>query len=115
MMFHLRVAQTSVLATGSALALMTAALGDHAHAEGKLDASYTISFARIRVGDIAATGFFGESEYAISARGRAGGPPMRLHTRDRDFARRRWQLRCFGPDWSPQMKRSNFRYGQRAM
>jgi Protein of unknown function (DUF3108) len=73
MMFHSRVAQTTILATGSALALMTAALGDHAHAEGKLDASYTISFARIRVGDIAATGVFGESEYAISGRGRAGG------------------------------------------
>jgi hypothetical protein len=73
MMFHSCVAQTTILATGSALALMTAALGHHAHAEGKLDASYTISFARIRVGDIAATGVFGESEYAISARGRAGG------------------------------------------
>ena len=54
MMFHSRVAQRTILATGSALALTTAALGDHAHAEGKLDASYTISFARIRVGDIAA-------------------------------------------------------------
>src|SRR5215470_14499434 len=73
MMFHPRVARTTILATGSALALMTVALGDHAHAEGKLDASYTISFARIRVGDIAATGVFGESEYAISARGRVGG------------------------------------------
>src|SRR5262249_453923 len=72
MMFHSRVAQRTILATG-ALALMTAALGDHAHAEGKLDASYTISFARIRVGDIAATGVFGEREYAISARGRASG------------------------------------------
>src|SRR5262244_1784907 len=72
MMFHSRVAQRTILATG-ALALMTAALGDHAHAEGKLDASYTISFARIRVGDIAATGVFGGSEYAISARGRASG------------------------------------------
>ena len=68
-----RVAQTTILATGSALALMTGALGDHAHAEGKLDASYTISLARIRVGDISASGVFGESEYAISARGRAGG------------------------------------------
>jgi len=72
MMFHSRVAQTTILTT-VALALMTAAFGDHAQAEGKLDASYTISFARIRVGDIAATGVFGESEYAISARGRAGG------------------------------------------
>ena len=73
MIFHSRVPQTTILATGSALALMMAALGDHAQAEGRLDASYTISFARIRVGDIAATGVFGESEYAISARGRAGG------------------------------------------
>ncbi len=72
MMFHSHVAQTTILTT-VALALMTAAFGDHAQAEGKLDASYTISFARIRVGDIAATGVFGESEYAISARGRAGG------------------------------------------
>src|SRR5215471_18112515 len=73
MMFHPRVAQATILATGSALALITAALGDHAHAEGKLDASYTISFARIRVGGITATGVFGESQYTISARGHAGG------------------------------------------
>ena len=72
MMFHSRAARTTILATGSA-ALMTAALGDHAHAESNLDASYTISFARIRVGDITATVVFGDSEYAISARGRAGG------------------------------------------
>ena len=57
----------------SALAFMMAALGDHARAGGNLDASYTISFARIRVGDINATVEFGDSEYAISARGRAGG------------------------------------------
>jgi hypothetical protein len=49
------------------------AVGDHAHAEGKLDASYTISFARIRVGEITATVVFGDSEYAISVHGRAGG------------------------------------------
>jgi hypothetical protein len=73
MMFYPRVAQTTILATGSALALMTAALNDHAHAEGGLDASYTISFAGIRVGDMAATVVVGDGEYAISARGRAGG------------------------------------------
>ena len=38
-----------------------------------LDASYTISFARIRVGDITATVVFGPTEYAMSANGRAGG------------------------------------------
>jgi hypothetical protein len=32
-----------------------------------------LSFARIRVGDLAATVVFGDKDYAISARGRAGG------------------------------------------
>jgi len=73
MMFHSRAAQTPILAAGSALALMTAVLVDSARAETNLDASYTISFARIRVGDITATIAFGDSEYAISANGRAGG------------------------------------------
>jgi hypothetical protein len=73
MMLHSRAARTTILATSSALALMTAALGHHAHAEGKLDASYTISLARIGVGDITATVVFGDSDYTISARGRAGG------------------------------------------
>jgi len=68
---HSCAAQTAILVT--ALAIVTAALNDHAFAGGKLDASYTISFARIRVGDITATGLFGEGEYAISARARAGG------------------------------------------
>src|SRR5215468_112676 len=73
MMSHSRAARMTILATGSALAFMTVAVGDHAHAEGNLDASYTISFARIRVGDIAATVVLGDNEYAISVRGRAGG------------------------------------------
>jgi Protein of unknown function (DUF3108) len=47
--------------------------GDRVHAQGTLDASYTISFARIPVGEINATVVFGDSEYAISARARAGG------------------------------------------
>ena len=38
-----------------------------------LDARYTISFARIPVGEITATAVFGQNEYAISARARAGG------------------------------------------
>ena len=72
-MFHLRATQTTFLATGAALAFMTVAFGDHAHAEGNLDASYTISFARVPVGDITATVVVDDSEYAISARARAGG------------------------------------------
>jgi hypothetical protein len=74
MMVQSRVAQMTILATSFVPALMTAALlGDYAHAESKLDASYTISFARIRVGDITATFVLGDSKYEISARGRAGG------------------------------------------
>jgi uncharacterized protein DUF3108 len=72
-MFRSRAAQTTILAAGSALALITATAGDRAHAEGNLDASYTISFARIPVGEITATAVFGQTEYAISARARAGG------------------------------------------
>ena len=73
MIFRSRAAQAFALATGSALALVIAALSDRAQAQGKLDASYTISFARIRVGDITATVVLGDSEYAISAHGHAGG------------------------------------------
>jgi hypothetical protein len=73
MMFRSRAAQTATLAIGSALAFMTTGVVDHAYAQGNLDASYTISFARIPVGEITATAVFGDSEYAISARARAGG------------------------------------------
>ena len=72
-MLHSRTAQRTVLAVGFALAFMTASVDDHAHAEGKLDARYTISFSRIRVGDIAATVVFGDGEYTMSAHGRVGG------------------------------------------
>lgn len=73
MMFRSRAAQTTILAAGSALVLITVTAGDRAHADGNLDASYTISFARIPVGEITATAVFGQNEYAISARARAGG------------------------------------------
>src|SRR5215471_18942053 len=73
MMFRSRIAQITILAAGSAFTLITATAGDSAHGEGSLDASYTISFARIPVGEIAATAVFGESEYAMSAHARAGG------------------------------------------
>ena len=61
----------TIFATVCALTLITA-LGGQSHAES-LDASYTISFARIRVGDITATVVFGPTEYAMSAHGRDGG------------------------------------------
>src|SRR5215475_4448015 len=73
MMSRSRTAQTTLLVIGSALALITATVSDRAHAEGHLDASYTISFARMPVGQITATAVFGQNEYAVSARARAGG------------------------------------------
>ena len=42
--------------------------------KNNLDASYTISFARVRVGDITASLVLGDTAYKISARGRAWGP-----------------------------------------
>jgi hypothetical protein len=72
-MFCSRTAQRTLLVVGSALALIPATVAGGAHAEGHLDASYTISFARIPVGEITATAIFGESEYAMSAQARAGG------------------------------------------
>jgi Protein of unknown function (DUF3108) len=72
-MVQLHRVQTTTLAAGCALALGAAALGDQARAEVNLDASYTISFARIRVGDITANLVLGDTEYAITARGQAGG------------------------------------------
>ena len=73
MMFRSRNAQITIFAAGSAFALITAIAGDSAQGEGNLDASYTISFARIPVGEMTATAVFGESEYALSVRARAGG------------------------------------------
>src|SRR5438270_11399036 len=73
MMFRSHMAQTTLLAIGSGLALIAAPVGDRAHAEGHLDASYTISFARIPVAEITATAVFGQNEYAISAHASAGG------------------------------------------
>ena len=72
-MFVLAPLKQTILATVSALALIMATAGDRAHADGNLDASYTISFARIPVGEITATVVFGQNEYAISARARVGG------------------------------------------
>jgi hypothetical protein len=83
MIFRLCAAQTTIFAAGFAHALITGTACDRAHAEGNLDASYTISFARIPVGEITATAVVGQSEYAISARARAGGV-MRVLSVDGD-------------------------------
>jgi Protein of unknown function (DUF3108) len=74
-MFHRRALRTTILDAGFALALafMATTLSDHACAGGNLDARYTVSFGRIRVGEMTAAIVLGDKEYAISVHGRAGG------------------------------------------
>ena len=71
-MVHSRPMRTVILVTYLVLGFAIAAGGDQAQAENNLDASYTISFARVRVGDITASLVLGDTAYKISARGRAG-------------------------------------------
>jgi hypothetical protein len=72
------IAGSKMAGPRAALMLMCTALAivgssDHCSAQSRLDAAYTITFARIRVGDITATAVFGDSEYTISAQAHAGG------------------------------------------
>jgi len=60
-----------IFAAGLALAPLTA--GGEAVAQSKLEASYTISFARIPVGSITATSEIGNAEYITTMSGRASG------------------------------------------
>ena len=62
-----------LVATVSIFALTIAAVSDQAKGESSLDTNYIISFARVRVGEITASLVLGNTEYKISARGRAGG------------------------------------------
>jgi hypothetical protein len=57
----------------TALALATAESSDYARAQGRLEASYGISLAHIRVGEITAALVLENSDYTISAQARAGG------------------------------------------
>jgi hypothetical protein len=70
-MFRSRPARRFLICT--ALALTTAGFGDYSCAQSRLEAAYTVTFARIRVGEITATAVLGDSEYTISAQARAGG------------------------------------------
>ena len=72
-MVQSRAIQTMLVATISIFALTIAAVGDQAIGESSLDTSYIISFARVPVGEITASLVLGNTEYKISARGRAGG------------------------------------------
>jgi hypothetical protein len=84
-MVHSRPMRTVILVTCLVLGFAIAAGGDQAQAENNLDASYTISFARVRVGDITASLVLGDTEYKISARGRAGGIMKVLLDGERSF------------------------------
>jgi hypothetical protein len=59
-------------AAGSLLALLIAA-PDFARAQGKFEASYGISVARIPIGSATATAEFGDADYLITMSGRASG------------------------------------------
>src|SRR6478736_2176165 len=64
MIFHPRALRTGILTTGFA-ALMGAALGGPAWAGGNLDASYTVSFGRIRAGGLMKALVDGEGSFSM--------------------------------------------------
>jgi hypothetical protein len=74
----------------SAVLLVATAIGggDQALAQGKLDASYTITFARIPVGNIATVLELGAGDYMISSTGHAGGVIRSLVSGEAAFAAR---------------------------
>lgn len=84
-----RSAWSAVLGAGAVLVFATATgYGDQALAQSKLRASYTITFARIPVGNIVAILELGTSEYMVSATGNAGGAIRSLVSGEAAFATR---------------------------
>jgi hypothetical protein len=71
-MVQSRAIQTTLTATICIFALTIAAVGQ-VLGESSLDTSYIVSFARVPVGEITASLVVGNTEYKMSARGRAGG------------------------------------------
>jgi Protein of unknown function (DUF3108) len=71
-MIRSRAIPTTLIATISIFALTITVVGQ-ALGESSLDTSYTVSFARVPVGEITASLVVGNTEYKMSARGRAGG------------------------------------------
>jgi hypothetical protein len=55
------------------LALLAATVPAMAQAQGRLEATYTVSLARIPIGNATAAAEFGDARYAASASGRASG------------------------------------------
>lgn len=60
------------LLAAPAVLIVVAAYGDRALAQSRLEAGYTITFARIPVGNIVAAVELGASDYTMSAAGHAG-------------------------------------------
>ena len=87
MMSHPRSAFAAVLAANAVLVVATAG-GDRALAQTRLEASYTITFARIPVGNIVTVLELGASEYTVSATGHAGGVMRSLVSGEAAFAAR---------------------------
>jgi hypothetical protein len=87
MMSHPRSAFAAALAVNAVLVVATAG-GDRALAQTRLEASYTITFARIPVGNIVTVLELGASEYAVSATGHAGGVMRSLVSGEAAFAAR---------------------------
>src|SRR6266496_3802480 len=87
MMSHPRSGLPSAFAAGAVLVVMTAIVGgDKAQAQSRLEASYTITFARIPVGNIATVLELGASNYTMSATGHAGGIMRSLVSGEAAFA-----------------------------
>jgi hypothetical protein len=87
MMSHPRSAFAAALAANAVLVVATAG-GDRALAQTRLEASYTITFARIPVGNIVTVLELGASEYTVSATGHAGGVMRSLVSGEAAFAAR---------------------------
>ena len=87
MMSHPRLTRSAAFAARVMLVVALAiAGGDRALAQGKLEASYTITFARIHVGDIATVLELAAGNYTISAMGNAGGVIRSLISGEAAFA-----------------------------
>lgn len=71
-MVQSRAIQSMLIVTISMFALTIAAVGQ-ALGESSLDTSYIVSFARVPVGEFTASLVVSNTEYKMSARGRAGG------------------------------------------
>ena len=87
MMSHPRSAFAAALAASAVIVVATAG-GDRALAQTRLEASYTITFARIPVGNIVTVLELGASEYTVSATGHAGGVIRSLVSGEAAFAAR---------------------------